>query len=196
MSYTVLEEERGGYTLRVEVDEHVDESPRNWCNLGTMVCWHHRYNLGDEHDWRDPDDFIEWMKEQGDKLIVLPLYLYDHSGITMSCAPFSCPWDSGQVGFIFVTADTVRAEYGWKRITKARRAKIEEYLRGEVETYDRYLRGEVYGYTVSRGDEEIDSCWGFYGEPEEVMKEAVSAMEYDEKQRFPLIAAIEEAAHG
>ena len=36
------------------------------------------------------------------KIIILPLYLYDHSGISMKTTPFSCQWDSGQVGWIYV----------------------------------------------------------------------------------------------
>ena len=35
--------------------------------------------------------------EQMDGMVILPLYLYDHSGITMNTCGFSCPWDSGQV---------------------------------------------------------------------------------------------------
>jgi len=32
------------------------ESPREWDNVGTMVCSHRRYNLGDEHQLSS-DDF-------------------------------------------------------------------------------------------------------------------------------------------
>ena len=32
-------------------------SPREGDNLGTMVCWHSRYNLGDKHDHANPTDF-------------------------------------------------------------------------------------------------------------------------------------------
>ena len=39
--------------------------------------------------------------EQMDGMVILPLYLYDHSGITMNTCGFSCPWDSGQVGWIY-----------------------------------------------------------------------------------------------
>jgi hypothetical protein len=154
------------------------ESPRSWDNLGTMVCWHRRYNLGDEQPRQDPEDYCADLPAR----IELPLYLYDHSGITMSTGPFSCPWDSGQVGFIYVTLERIRKEYGWKRITKQRRAKIEGYLRSEVGTYDDFLRGNVYGFVLSKrgscdcspddvksGDcdhwEESDSCWGFFGNP-------------------------------
>jgi hypothetical protein len=102
-------------------------------------------------------------------IIELPLYLYDHSGITMSTGAFGCQWDSGQVGFIYVTIAKIKAEYDWKLLTKARRKKIEEYLRSEVKIYDDYLTGSVYGYTVERLDnatgewEQVDSCWGFFG---------------------------------
>ena len=102
--------------------------------------------------------------EANNPVIALPLYLYDHSGITMSTSPFSCRWDSGQVGFIYVTCERVRKEYGWKRITKARRDKILTYLNGEVQTYDQYLTGDVYGFIISDEDgDEVDSCWGCYG---------------------------------
>ena len=41
----------------------------------------------------------------------LPLWLYDHSGITMSCGsrgyPYNDPWDSGQVGWIIAFKDRV-----------------------------------------------------------------------------------------
>jgi hypothetical protein len=174
----------GNYNIRVMADSD-PESPREWDNLGTMVCWHSRYNLGDvdgNREYESPEAFLE---EIGDA-IVLPLYLYDHSGITMNTTGFSCPWDSGQVGFIYITLDKVRKEYGWKKITKKRREQIEKYLTGEVETYDMYLRGEVYGFNITRNDEDgeevdIDSCWGFYGYDDPYMTEDVikGAIAYD-----------------
>jgi hypothetical protein len=91
----------------------------------------------------------ERIAEEFDRLFIsLPLFLYDHSGITMSTGRFSCPWDSGQVGFIYVSREKVREEYGWKVITKKREEKIVEILRDEVKTYDQYLTGDVYGYIV------------------------------------------------
>jgi len=114
------------------------------------------------------------------------LYLYDHSGITMNTTGFSCPWDSGKVGWIFITKEKARKEFSWVRITKKRLEKIEGYLKGEVETYDQYLTGDVYGYRITDTDteEEVDSCWGFYGE-EYCMEEAVGITEYMvEKDNF------------
>lgn len=42
----VHEEDYKGYTIKIYHDEDA-ESPRDWDNLGEMVCFHRRYNLGD-----------------------------------------------------------------------------------------------------------------------------------------------------
>ena len=156
-------------TLKIEQDEDA-ESPREWCNLGTMVCWHSRATLGDRTIKRsDVQEFVDELnaiKKKGG--VVLPLWLYEHSGMTMSCGdgnPFSCSWDSGQVGFIYVTAEDIRKNWSVKRISKKTREHAIKCLKGEVETYDMLLTGDVWGYVVE--DEEGDtlgSCWGFFGD--------------------------------
>lgn len=161
--------ETDGKTVRIMVDES-PESPREWDNLGVMVCFHRRYSLGDkDHGVRD-SDFNGWnemeahLRKEKDAAIILPLYLYDHSGITMSTAPFSCPWDSGRVGLVYVTKAKLREEYGVKRIGAATLRKAAKVLEAEVKTYDEFIRGEVYGYVVEdEGGNVLDSCWGFFG---------------------------------
>ena len=95
--------------------------------------------------------------------ILIPLYLYDHSGITMRTASFSCGWDSGQVGWIYVTV--AQAHENWPKLDlldlKGRAAR---YLEGEVNEYDMYLTGDCWGYAVvDEAGDELDTCWGFYG---------------------------------
>jgi hypothetical protein len=167
------------YRIKIIQDEN-PFSPREDDNLGTMVCFHSRYDLGDKHDF-SREEAQEFLKSK-EICVSLPLYLYDHSGITMNTTGFSCRWDSGCVGFTYVTKEQVRKEYSVKRITKEVIEKVTKVLEGEVETYDQYLRGDVYGYeiyevtTCSEGHEHenfVDSCWGFYGE-EYCMTEAES----------------------
>ena len=147
--------------LRIEIFADEGESPREWDNIGTMVCFHNRYELGDKHDITVGQCS---KKIKQNNVISLPLYLYDHSGITMSTSPFSCHWDSGQVGYIMVTKEEVRKQFGWKQVTKKRIEKIKSYLRGEVETYDQYLTGDVYCYIAYDSDNnQVDGCGGFYG---------------------------------
>lgn len=155
-----------GMTGKIFMDED-PVNPREWDNLATMVCFHRRYDLGDRHAYRH-EDYSGWeafeasLRKEDPSAIIVPLYLYDHSGITISTRPFSCPWDSGQVGFAVVPGKKIREEYGVKRISQKVRARAEAVVNGEVETYDSYLRGDVYGYTLEKDGEE-DSCWGFFG---------------------------------
>lgn len=88
------------------------------------------------------------MKVISQKFLMLPLYLYDHSGITMNTTGFSCPWDSGQVGWIYASKEDALREFGGKSFTAATRKKAEDCMRGEVECYDSYLRGEAYGFEL------------------------------------------------
>ena len=102
-----------------------------------------------------------------DNVFMLPLYLYDHSGITMNTGGFSCPWDSGQVGYIYVTKEKVREEFKVKVVSPKLRAKVYKILEQEVKVYDDYLTGNVWGYIIKdHNGNEIDdgSCWGFYGD--------------------------------
>jgi len=85
-----------GFTIELWTDEHA-EDPRQCDNLGKMVCSHRRYKLGDKHSLSVGD--IQELTERND-VLWLPLYLYDHSGITMRTTSFADPWDSGQVGII------------------------------------------------------------------------------------------------
>jgi hypothetical protein len=191
-----------GCTIKVYPDDNA-ESPREWSNVGTMACWHRRYNLGDVQPSEDPEAYlrglvssetskqIEYLENctdnknytsaQWDKVnaaierriaklvaedlasnhIILPLYLYDHSGITMSTSSFSCPWDSGQVGIIHCTMKQARKE--WDGTDEEIRKKAIACLVAEVKTYDDHLTGNVYGYVAEDEDgEHIDSCWGFF----------------------------------
>lgn len=244
------------------ISDQLPENPRSWCNVGTMVCWHRSYDLGDEQPGGDPEEYIlalvlensldpsgllDWLNSEyrdvlsvtmwdvrdslraniedirrgyysRDRLfrddwpmyreavavfnehaslteyvralfvehyVALPVYLFDHGSISMNCGGFSCPWDSGQVGYIYASRDKAREEWG----TPANPDETEEEfwerrMRQEVETYSQYLEGDVYGFVlekargyiqttlfedgeVEEGEglewEEVDSCWGFFG---------------------------------
>jgi hypothetical protein len=176
----------------IEVVQDTDpENPRSWENLGTMVCFHNRYDLGDKHNYNS-DDYDGWDEMEKDIIkrenvgAILPLYLYDHSGITMNTTGFGCKWDSGQVGFIFISKEKMLEEYGGKRVTKKLKERVTEHLKGEVETYDQYLRGDVYGYQISRvttcnqgheHKEDLDSCYGFFG-MDSCLEDAESIVNY------------------
>ena len=134
--------------------------------------------------------------EEFDKqFISLPVFLMDHSGLSVSTGSFGDPWDSGQLGLIYVSKDKIRQEYNIKHVSKAWADKIRGYLKDEVKTYDQYLTGDVWGFQVFEvpegvdpeelGEEEIEaleeveSCYGFFGEEaaEEEAKENLANYE-------------------
>lgn len=168
-----------GYSIRIEQDTDPINPRTEWDNAGTMVCFYRLYNIGDVHMTFDQaKQFANVCAKRGG--VVLPLFLYDHSGLAISNDSFvgraqHAEWDSGQVGFIFIDPETIRKEFSVKRITKRVREKATKLLRSETETYDRYLKGDVYGYVIQKQgdnleDPEVDSCWGFFDDPEYIIE--------------------------
>ena len=94
---------------------------------------------------------------------MLPLYLYDHSGITMSTSPFSCPWDSGKVGYIVASPEAIRKNFGVKRASKKMYKHAEHILKDEVRVYDYFLKGDVWMVSWGSVEENSEDCCGFYG---------------------------------
>ncbi len=177
------------HTIKLYIDDDPHDTPRDWSTFGTMTCFHSRYILGDKHDMSVED--LQELVARPD-VIALPLYLYDHSGISMSTNrsyPFNCPWDSGQVGFIWITKEKIRREYKVKRISEKTLNKALDVLQGEVDVYDQYLRGAIYGYVIEdEQGEHIDSCWGFYGDPYEfVLPEAKCVVDHRTREQEGLI---------
>lgn len=178
MLYEAESYEHAGIPVRIVYDPE-PQDPREWTQLGEMVCWHRRYNLGDRQiDSREQ----EALERGGMRLLnrylrlvkgatcVVPLGLIDHSGLAMypGGGPHwsdSAGWDSGTVGFIYDTPEG-RADCGTPP------DKIEEGLKAEIKEYDQFLRGEVYGYIVADGCDDEESCFGFFGDLEYVVSEA------------------------
>jgi len=190
--------QKDSVVLLIKYDNTCSESPREWDNIGTMAYNHSKYILGDEEiddgvNWlcqklgieeeslyrlAAKNDCRPWSEEMVEILeerffkqyIALPLYLYDHSGITMNTTGFSCGWDSGKVGYIYASKEDLKKEYKCKIITKSIREKALAYMEGEVKTFDDYITGTVFGFQLylnatkdDYGDCD-DGCWGFYGD--------------------------------
>jgi len=186
-----MEKTIGKYKIEVIHDEHPSD-PRGDDNLGTMVCFHPDYSLGDKHKY-NKSDYNSWegleraIHENEDVGAILPLFLYDHSGITMNTIGFQCPWDSMRVGFIFISKEKMRYEYSYKRVSQKLIKRVQGYLKNEVKLYDQYLTGDAYGYRITdtETEKEIDSCWGFFGEDycmEEAESMVKSIIAYENKE--------------
>lgn len=191
-----------GYQIETDSDEDAS-NPRDDDNLGSLVCWHSRYRLGDDNPRQAADQYLEWLAlnkvGRGELLgeevisderiqeilakhfVVLPVYLYDHSGLCMQTSPFSCSWDSGQVGWIH--CERTKAQ-SWFSLDFSQ-TRIETCLTQEVSSYSTYLSGGYLRYVVRHKRRCVDSCGGFEDE-QECLVEAKSVVDRNIIHRIKL----------
>jgi hypothetical protein len=184
-----------GFRIQITQSDHDCNPRKDNDNVGTIAYNHSRYELGEEKI-SDPIDWLidklgiteesveryansngyqfysnevkEFLEDKFlTEFIGHKLYLYDHSGITISTSPFGCRWDSGQVGYIYCTKERVVKEWGNKICTKEVKEQALKYLQSEIDEFDAYIRGEVYDFQVDLYGEIIDSCVGFIGSDHE-----------------------------
>lgn len=175
----VKEVKHAGKTVKVFYDPDPINPQKDYDNLTTIAHWHRRYDLGLKlPEQCTADEIITVGKDNGDPVLaILPLYLYEHSGISISTGPFSCSFDSCQVGWAFV----LQSQSKLMGCEDYNREQYEEAIRGDIETYDNYLTGQVFGYqVVGRDGEVLDSCWGYIGDSEYCLSEGKLACEYCE----------------
>jgi len=189
-----------GYKVKL-YQEFEPWDPREWDNLGRMLCAHKRYRLGDPLDIAAPgwseywaDRFSGWGEVRRaiwrdfDAVVVIPLYMYDHSGITIRTYPFASHWDSGKIGYIWASRKDVMECYSRERMSDKLRDRVEKVLVGEVETYDQYVTNDVYGWVVESPEgRSLDSCSGYFGwdyARNAMLQEARSVIDWDIKHRI------------
>jgi len=163
------------YELEIEQDNDPMNPRTEWDNITTMICFHRNYNLGDKTELKS-SQFDSWgeLKEHIESeykvLMIKPLYLFDHSGITISTSSFNDRWDSGQVGWVFIEEKKLKNLCGDNEYTDE---KLNDMIDSDVKTYDSYITGEVYQYTIyeietcSLGHEHrnvVESCGSFFDE--------------------------------
>lgn len=187
-TYETYKEKNGNRIIKIMFDEYPD-NPRDWDNVGVMITSHGNYTSPDElginfDDFKGWGEIEEHLFKEHDAALVLPIYMYDHSGVALNTTGFSCPWDSGQYGLIMVTNAKLKEE----GISKE---KAKSILENEVETFGNYINGDVLQYVLyeikkvkvnkvyqdgsSKDYEEeelenVDSCCGFYGTSRETIQ--------------------------
>lgn len=161
----IIDYSKDKWELMIGYDSCVD-SPREWDNLG-QICVSNRCKYADDESglantltWHDLDKDIETLERKG--YIVLPLSVYDHSGVTMYVGTPCDRWDSGRIGFYIASKENICKIYGVKRISKKLLEKVESIMESEIKIYNAYLNGQVFRFILLHNNEEVDSCGGFY----------------------------------
>ena len=169
-------------------------SPRELDNLGTFYTWSRCYASPDSEGGRGtaPDleglcerfglDFWE-LSERGPIIaqfclafeeaclgVALPVSAADHGDVTYRVGDprqfvGAWPFDAAWAGVIFAEQERVDRAAGRLDSAEARREWAAGVLEAEVEVWDKWQRGECYGYTVEDPDGVVvDSARGFIGE--------------------------------
>jgi hypothetical protein len=162
-----------GFCVKYLTLEDYPINPREDTNYSKMICFHKRYDLGDKTDLKSEmfnsrNELYNHLKRKLKAIIILPLYLYEHSNISIKIGSFKgllpqghYEFDSGQVGFIYLTKQGLK-NWGIKK------SQVEKYLIQEVEMYNQYLQGNVYSLVREDFDEnkksiEFDTFGGYFG---------------------------------
>lgn len=174
-------------TLIINYDDS-PQSPREWSNIGTFLAWQDRYNSPDKNNFNDMEEFFsemigeqtyeniynkstsvhqlfEMLQNAMDRkgYILYPITREEHGNVYYSIGT-NQGWDVGIVGVYFTEKEKIYKEFEVKKISKKLREKIKFIVESEIEIYNQYANGEVWGYIVEKDNEIVDSCYGFYGD--------------------------------
>ena len=143
MDTTLETFEHGGLTVRIGwEDDSSPFNPREHENLAALVCWHPNYVLGDEQlqggavetafatatgrqDFASMEVLERYLRTALGAVCVLPLYLLDHSGLSLSAGTNyvgrgdtasggrdswgnARGWDTSMVGFAYALPERIR----------------------------------------------------------------------------------------
>jgi hypothetical protein len=94
--------------------------------------------------------------------IVMPLYLYRHSGDFISLGSFNDPWDSAMMGLAYASKSDICKEFNCKRIGKQIKSKAINILKSQINNINAIINGALYGITHFDLDtDERYDCGGF-----------------------------------
>jgi hypothetical protein len=168
---TLETKEISGYTVKICVDPEPLNPRDNNVNFGTIFHVVRDYDLGERKTLEEIQEIIN------DKSIIsLPVYLLDHSGISISTFSFMDQWDSGQVGVISVSKAKVLKDFNRKKWSKKLEKRAIEIMKNEIIEFDAYLQGNMYCYLVEKDGVVIDSCSSFF-DYDECMSQGVDTVD-------------------
>ena len=150
-----------GYRLQVFNSDC--DNPLHWG--GSDIQWvmlHRGYQLENTTDitsenfsgWGKMSDYID---QEFDPALIIPVYMLDHSGLSLSIHSFNDGWDSGQIGFVFMSKEVLKRNYQDDENTAI------SAIEGELLIYTNYLNGECYRLELYHDGNLLESSDGFYG---------------------------------
>jgi len=176
-----------GFEIKVE-REHYPEDPRYFYDYAGRIATYNDSHVGFNEceliGATAKNGYLSWSSELKWYIFNVKMHailpLYESNGIYSTESV-----QGNQIGFIYMPKDRFKERYFnqdcipdiYKKDNPdiTIRQVCEIILKGEVETFNDYKNGEVYGWTIEF-PEETESCWGYYGEDHEKSGVIESAM--------------------
>ena len=190
-----------GCTIRIIQDSDAPNPRDDYGHLGKMVFfdsreyrsrneWKHSENMRDfesalrslawfctrsdamEDEYRVSMDHV--LRAVNKHFVIVPIYRNDRMGYVFGSGDGAGESDERCDGLVFFPVADLQGE----GIDRERAVKI---LEGEIEEYSSWATGDCYGYVIEdENGDELDSCWGFYGQDYAIE----SAKESAKSQRY------------
>lgn len=158
-----------GHIVRLRPDQDAESPRKCFDHLATFAFFHKKYRLGDKVEIKS-EDYSGWAEMERDIVrrykpsYIAPIYMYDHSGLVLSTAPFSDPWDSGQVGFMWITDPDIPQD------------KLSGVVEGEIQELNLWLSGDIWMIDIDNGRACLCEVYG-YDDAVEEAKRMIDDME-------------------
>ena len=142
-----------GHTIRICQDMEMQHPRLDFDNSSKMICFSRKFYIGDKHAYKTPNEALEWLETNSDDIWYWNIYLRDHSGLVLSITSFRDRWNSGHIGWAYILRKDVPNE-----------DTAIATIQNEIQMYNHYLPGSVYGYVIDSDLIQENSVWGYYGD--------------------------------
>ena len=142
-----------GHIVQLRPDQDAGNPRECFDHHTTFAFFHRRYNLGDKVEIKS-EDYRGWNEMEADirrrykPRYITPVYMYDHSGLALSTTPFSCPWDSGQAGFMWITDPDIPQD------------KLSGVVEGEIRGLNQWLANDIWMIDIDDGKAYLGGVYG------------------------------------
>lgn len=174
-----------GYKIKIRQDEYY-ESPNDWGDENLFLVYDHKQFTVKRKGF-EPQDIYESGLAYEKNYWILPVEAYIHSGVSLSLFSGTklCRWDSSVSGYILASKKEFKNLETAKTAAEGLIKTWNQYLSGEIWGYIIEKSNTVYSISKEKFDrllfendlstlesefdiedewEEVDSCWGFYGQ--------------------------------
>ena len=151
-----------GERYRIELMHDCDPiTPREWDNVAHFCFWHGRYNMAQELKQYTSAPELKELRRAHPDAYIYPVYMYDHSNISLSLGRFGCRFDSGLLGFAIVDKSRASDVFGITELTEERAREI---VSDELQEYEQYINGEVYAVSIDKIQSVTHKIYALNGE--------------------------------